>query len=112
MPDQGHFAPVLNAHDADQFSVPLQAPEHDAVGDLLLQLLAAHVRIVPAILRDDPLVSLRRIVDDLINGLEVFLGALPNHVSSPPLPDWWSSCFNLCTIYMNLCLVESGFVCT
>jgi hypothetical protein len=64
MADQVDVLHRLDAHHPDQRSVRLVAPEHDACGDLTLQLLPVDVRLAPAILRDHPAVGLCGCVDD------------------------------------------------
>jgi hypothetical protein len=55
---------VLDAHDADEASgVILTAPEAHAGTDITSELLAAHVRLVPAIRRDNSTVALSSCVD-------------------------------------------------
>ena len=52
VPDQVDVTDRLDAHDAEQRAVLLVAPEHDARGDLAIELVEIHVRLVPAIRRE------------------------------------------------------------
>ena len=71
MTDEGDILNLLQAHHANQSTAVLIPPEHHAVVDLVLQLFGRHVRLGPAIGRDDALVGLRAIVDDGPHQLEV-----------------------------------------
>src|SRR6201995_4639099 len=56
--DEIHVVPGLDAHDADETRLDLVAPEGHAGGSLRVQLIAGHVRLMPAIGRDDAAVDL------------------------------------------------------
>jgi hypothetical protein len=62
--DEVHVLHRLHAHDAHQFSVALEAPEHHAGADLFVEFVIGHVRLVPAVRWDDATIALRRLVDD------------------------------------------------
>ena len=62
--DQVDVADGLDPHHAEQLAVRLVAPERDSGGDLAVELLGGHVRLVPAILRDHAAVGLGGRVDD------------------------------------------------
>jgi hypothetical protein len=54
----------LEAHHAGQPAVLLIAPEHDAGGDLAIELVARHVGLVPSIGLDHATIGLSGGVDD------------------------------------------------
>ena len=62
--DQVHVAHRLDAHDRHQLAAGLVAPERDSGGDLALELVQRHVRLVPAVGRDHAAVCLGGGVDD------------------------------------------------
>jgi hypothetical protein len=62
--DQLEVPDVLDAHDPGQLAVDLVAPEHDPGGDLGIELVRGHVRLVPAIGRDHAVIGLGGGVDD------------------------------------------------
>src|SRR5205807_6725958 len=57
----------------------LVAPEHDSLIDFMLQLFRRHVRVGPAIRRDDASIGLRAVVDDGSHQLEVVVVAAADH---------------------------------
>src|SRR6266851_75936 len=79
VPNESHVLDVLKARNTCQLPALLVAPEHDSLIDFMLQFLPRHVRFCPAILRDDPFVSARAIVDDGPNLLKVAVVAAADH---------------------------------
>ena len=65
----------LDAHDAEELAVVLVAPEAHARGDLAVELVRAHVRLVPAVRRDHAAVGLRGGVDDRQDRLALVVAA-------------------------------------
>src|SRR4051812_11364585 len=66
--DEVDVAHALDAHDPDERAVFLVAVEDDARGDLGVELVRGHVRVMPAVGGDDPAVGLGRRVDDREDG--------------------------------------------
>src|SRR5258708_33376523 len=60
---QINIAHRLNAHDADQGTIILAAPERHAGGDLAVQLALRHIGIVPSIGRDHAAIGFGRSID-------------------------------------------------
>jgi hypothetical protein len=56
-------------------SVALVSPERDTGRQLAVELVAAHVRVVPAVRRDHPAVGLGGVVDDLEDRMAVVVTA-------------------------------------
>lgn len=71
LPDEGHVVAVPDAREAGERAVFLVSVKDDAIPDLVLQLQASHVGIVPAVVRYDALVGLRPVVDDVEDSVEV-----------------------------------------
>jgi hypothetical protein len=65
----------LDPHDADQLAIDLMAPELDPGRDFAIELLRRHVRLVPAIGRDDAAIGLRGGVDDPADRLALVITA-------------------------------------
>ena len=80
MADQRDVLNVLQTHHAEQLAVLLETPEPDPMLDLILQLLAWHVRVLEPVIGDHPLVCLSRVVDHLEYLIEILIGAWLDHV--------------------------------
>src|SRR5208337_1410409 len=65
MTDQGNLGKGLASHDPQEIPRALVSPKIDPRGDLRLQLVSGHVRFLPAIFGDYPLISPGRLIDDL-----------------------------------------------
>jgi hypothetical protein len=76
--DQINIADTLDAHDADQRTVRLVAPEADPGGDLPFKLVQGHIRVVPAIIGNDAAISLGGSVDDPKNRSAIIITTGPN----------------------------------
>ena len=69
---------VLASDHSQQPPLGLIAPEVDPRGDLGPKLRLGHVGLVPAIRRDHPLISQRRLVDDRQGAVDFFIPQRPN----------------------------------
>src|SRR6267154_528369 len=78
--DEGNVLHLLNAHHARQHLSLRIAPEHNTIIDFMSQFLPRHIRFRPTIRRNDPLISLRAVVDDAPNQFEIELVTPANHV--------------------------------
>src|SRR5215472_15888147 len=73
--DKIDVADRLETHHTCQPAVLFIAPEHDAGGDLAIELVLRHVGLVPAIGRDHATISLGGSVDDREDGLPMVVTA-------------------------------------
>src|SRR5215213_7948055 len=78
MAHKHHLTFVLNAHDPGQTAFLLGHPELDASIHLARQLIARHVRLVPAVSRDHSPIRVRCVVDNREYSGEIPLYALSN----------------------------------
>jgi hypothetical protein len=67
MADQVNIAHWLDTHDPDQRAADFITPGADAGGDLALQLVHRHVRVMPAIVGYDPAIGFGSGIDDREN---------------------------------------------
>jgi len=80
MPDEGDVASVLNSHNADEVTVFLNSPEHNAVFYLTLQVIQRHVWVLPSVIWDDAFVCLGGIVNNGIYRCHIVLRTLAYHL--------------------------------
>src|SRR5437773_3403284 len=71
-------AHVLDSHHADQFSVDFVAPEPDAIGDLVIELLDGHVRLMPVVMWDRFTIRLSSLIHDRENPIALIAAAKSN----------------------------------
>jgi len=65
----------LETHHACQLAVRFITPEHDASGDLAIELVLRHVGLMPPIGRDHATISLGGSVDDRHDGFPIVVAA-------------------------------------
>src|SRR6185369_6146039 len=75
VPDQGHFAHVLDSHDTEQRAIFFIAPKLHTRRDLMLQLFTRHVGIAQAIRGNASLIGSGSIVDDGPDRFEISVAA-------------------------------------
>src|SRR5580704_13064654 len=80
--NEGYVLHCLNAHYARQYASLLVATKDNAVVNLMLQFLARHVWLGPAICGNDPFVGFRAIINDCPNHVEVEVFATADHEQS------------------------------
>ena len=86
MADQVDVAERLDPDHPDELAVLLPAPELDARGDLAIQLLRGHVRLVPAIGGDDAAIRLGGRIHDREDGLGLVVTARADGHRAATLP--------------------------
>jgi hypothetical protein len=77
--DEHHLPQVLAAHDPGQAAFVLKTPENHPGGQFIFQFRQAHIRLMPAIRRDDAPVSLGGGIDNGPNGLGLVCFQESNH---------------------------------
>ena len=78
MADEVDVSNRLDTHDPDQHAVHLVSPKLNARSDLVIQFAGRHVRLVPAVGRDDASIRGGGAVDDRENRLAVVVTAPPD----------------------------------
>ena len=79
--DQVDVVHGLDSHHADQLAVGLVPPELHAGFDLAVELLARHIRLVPAVARDHAAIGLGRGIHDPEDRLTLVLTAETDQIS-------------------------------
>jgi hypothetical protein len=83
MADESHILNLLEAHHSYQEAISFTTPESNPFTDLVPQFFPGHVRLLPAVLGNHPLVGPGGIVDDFVNRLEFIGGTPADHVALP-----------------------------
>ena len=73
----------LETHHACQLAVRFITPEHDASGDLAIELVLRHVGLMPPIGRDHATISLGGSVDDRDDGFPIIVTAAADASHEP-----------------------------
>src|SRR4051794_16424715 len=82
MTNQSDIPHPLNPHYANKHARLIPTKEIHPRGNLRHQISASHIRFMPAVRRDHASVSLRRLVNNLLNRSEIAIGATPDHSAS------------------------------
>jgi hypothetical protein len=92
MANQSYVLHPLDAHDALQRLFLLQSPERHAVLHFGTQFIPGHVRLSPAVRRDDAFIGVSAVVDDGPNQLKISFATATDHTGPPTVNrDRWRS---------------------